>query len=88
MQPYSATIYFNLSHGLQCSAGAQMIKALFVTASKLEIDVTIIIGIISIISSIVIIVIVNIRRKNSLLKFYIAFFLFISLHRAFCNLFF
>ena len=87
MQIYSTTIYFDLSHGLQCSAGAQMITALFAIVSKLDIDITIIMVIISIIISIVIIVIVDIRRKNSLLKFYITFFLFLSLHRAFCSLF-
>ena len=55
MQIYSATIYFELSHGLQCSAGAQMITALFAVVSKLDIDDTVIIIIISIIISIVII---------------------------------
>jgi len=78
MQIYNTIIHFDLSHGLQCSAGAQMITALFATLSKLHIDVTIIIVIISIIINIVIIFIVNIRRKNSWLKLYIDFiFIFI-----------
>jgi hypothetical protein len=71
MQIYSTAIYFELSRGLQCSAGAQIITALFAVVSKLDIDDTVIIIIINIIN-IVIIIFVNISRKNSLLKFYIS----------------